>query len=94
MDRQKYLDKCFDMLSTEQFIKLPNDPTNHNEKNVPQSLRKIKQKLPKDIYTTLYPTGSSPAKFNGTAKIHKLSTHVTVDDLPFLPIISKAITAT
>ena len=56
--------------------------------------RKIKQKVPKDIYTKVHPTGSSPAKFCGTSKIHKLPIHGTVDDLPLQPIISNVKIAT
>ena len=93
MDKRKDLGKCFDILSTEQFIKLPNDPTSYIEKNVQRNLRKIKQTLPKDIYIKLYQTGSSPVKFYRTAKIHKLSTHGTVDELPHRPIISNVNTA-
>ena len=63
MDRRKHLHKCFDILNTEQFIKLPNNPTSSIEKKVQRNLRKIKQKLPKDIYIKLYPTGSSPVNF-------------------------------
>lgn len=90
------MDIRFDMLNTEQLIKLPNDPTNYIEKKIQRNLRKIKQKLPKDSQqiTTLYPRGSSSAKFNDEAKLHKLSTHDTVDNLPLRPIISKVNTAT
>ena len=49
--------------------------------------------LPKNIYTKLYPTESS-AQFYGTGKINKLSTHVTIDDLPLRPIIFIVNTAT
>ena len=36
----------------------------------------------------LYPSGSCPGKFYGTAKVHKISENDTVDELPILPIIS------
>ena len=45
------MDRRFDMLNTEQLIKLPNDPTNYIEKKIQRNLRKIKQKLPKDYHT-------------------------------------------
>ena len=33
----------------------------------------------------LYPTGSSPGKSYGTAKVHKLSINSTVEELPLRP---------
>ena len=72
MDRNKYFDKCLALLNSEEFIKLNQDPTVTKEKKVQQILQKIKQKLPKIVYQRLYPTGSSPGKFYGTAKIRKL----------------------
>ena len=56
VDRQKYLDKCLDILNIDLFIKLSNNPTSCIEKKVQHNLKKIKQKLPKDIYTKLYST--------------------------------------
>ena len=72
MDRNKYFDKCLALLNSQEFIKLNQDPTVTTEKKVQQILQKIKQKLPKIVYQRLYPTGSSPGKFYGTAKIRKL----------------------
>ena len=42
----------------------------------------------------LYPTGSSPGKSYGTAKVHKLSINSTVEELPLRPIILNLNTAT
>ena len=50
--------------------------------------------MPKEVYQKLYPTGSSPGKFYGTAKIHKLQPNQGVDELPLRPIISNIHTAT
>ena len=94
MDRGKYFDKCLAMLNTEQFVQLQKDPTNSLERKVQRTLRKIKQKLPTDVYAKLYPTGSSPGKFYGTAKVHKLSKNDTVKELPLRPITSNLNTAT
>ena len=65
------------------------------ERKVQNVLRKIKSKFPPNEYKQLYPTGSSPGKFYGTAKIHKLSQGDQVDKLPIIkPIISNIDTAT
>ena len=43
----------------------------------------------------LYPSGSCPGKFYGTAKIHNISSeNDTADDLPIRPIVSNIGTAT
>ena len=42
----------------------------------------------------LYPTGSSPGKSYGIAKVHKLSINSTVEELPLRPIILNLNTAT
>ena len=50
-------------------------------------LRKIKQKLPTDVYAKLYPTGSSLRKFYGTANVHELSINDTTKKLTLRSII-------
>ena len=42
----------------------------------------------------MYPSGSCPGKFYGTAKLHKIDTKGPVDDLPIRPIISNINTST
>jgi len=42
-------------------------------------------------YRTIYPSGSSPAKLYGTAKVHKFTSN-DVDELPLRPIISRVST--
>ena len=54
----------------------------------------MKLKLPSNIYSKIYPTGSAPGKFDGTAKIHKLSLNDTIHELPLRPIVSNIGTAT
>ena len=51
-------------------------------------------KLPPNIYSKIYPTGSAPGKFYGTAKIHKLSPNDTINELPLRSIVSNIGTAT
>ena len=61
--------------------------------NVQRSLRKLKSKLSSYEYKKLYPTGSCPGKFYGTAKLHELPANGKIDDLPIRPIVSNINTA-
>ena len=63
------------------------DPTSILESKLQRTLRKIKSKLPENVYKKLYSTGSYPSKFHGNAKVHKLSTN-NVDDFALRPIVS------
>ena len=56
--------------------------------------RKWKLKLPSNIYSKIYPIGSAPGKFYGTAKIHKLSQKDTINELPLRRTLSNIGTAT
>ena len=53
LDRTKYIDKCLSMLATKQFSKLDYDPTSKLESRVQRTLRKIKSKLPENVYKKL-----------------------------------------
>ena len=64
------------------------------ESKVQRSLRKLKSKLSPYEYKKLYPTGSCPGKFYGTAKLHNLPANGKTDDLPIRPIVSNINTAT
>ena len=59
-----------------------------------RTLRKIKIKLPSLAYSKIYPTGSSPGKFYGAAKLHKAPKNDTVEQLPLRTIISNIGTVT
>ena len=56
-------------------------------------VRKIKNKISKTEYLQLYPTGSSPGKFHGTTKIHKLPNGGNITELPLRHIVSNIGTA-
>ena len=58
LDCTKYNDKCLSILATKQFSKLDYDPKSKLESKVEQTLRKIKSKLPENVYKKLYLTGS------------------------------------
>ena len=60
-----------------------------------KSIAKIKKKrLPSFVYSKSCLTVSSPVKFYGTAKLHKVPNNSTVQQLPFKPIIYNNGTAT
>ena len=94
MNRNKYTEKCLQILNTNQFVKLNSDPTKTTERKVHNVLRKIKSKFVPHEYKQLYPTRSSPGKFYGTEKIHKLSQGDQAEKLPIRPIIFNIDTAT
>ena len=64
------------------------DPTKSIEEKVQRMVRKIKSKLTIQEYKKLYPSGSCPGRFYGTAKLHKIDSKGIVVDLPIRPIIS------
>ena len=68
MNREKYTEKCLQMLNTNQFVKLNSDPTQTAERKVQNVLPKIKSKFLLNKYKQLYPTGSSPENFMGQQK--------------------------
>ena len=88
LDRSKYMEKCLCILSTSKFAEIDHDPTAYIEGKVQRILRKIKNKLPSFVYSKIYPTGSSPGKFYGTAKLHKVSNKSIDEHLPLRAIIS------
>ena len=55
---------------------------------------KSSQNLTDQEYKRLYPSGSAPGKFYGTAKLHKISINDDVDKLLIRPIISNIGTPT
>ena len=91
--RGKYTEKCLNMLNSNQLKKLDHDPTKAVENKIKRALRKIEHKLSKQDYIRLYPTGSAPGKFYGTAKKHKMPINGTIEDLPLRPIVSNIGTA-
>ena len=93
IDRKKYTEKCMDMLNTKQFRKLDKHPTKTIEAKIERAARKIKNHLSTSECRALYPSGSAPGKFYGTAKKHKIPVNGTVDDLPLRPVISNTGTA-
>ena len=87
MNRSAYLEKCFTLLNTSQFNKLTKDPTHATERKIQRVVRKMKLKLPSNIYSNIYHTGPAPGKLYGTEKVHKLSSNDTINELPLGPIV-------
>ena len=93
INRSAYLKKCLTLLKTSQFNKLTKGLTKITERKIQRVVRKMKLKLPANIYSKIYPIASAPGKFYGTAKIHKLSPNDTINELPLIPIVSNISTA-
>ena len=87
MDSSKYTEKCLGILENDEFAKINDVPTKRLESEIQRSVRKWKNKITKDKYSKLYPTGSNPGKFYGTVKIHKFSYNDTIDQLTLRPIV-------
>ena len=96
LDRTKYIEKCMNLINTDQFRELENDPTKRTETKLQNILRSLKnnQYLSEEDYKRIYPKSSRPGLFYGTAKLHKLKEIDTVESLPLRPIISNIGTAT
>ena len=96
LDKTKYIEKCKSLLETNQFEKLSVDNTKEVEEKVQKTLYGIKKAIGEDEYKKIYPSGSNPGRFYGTAKIHKVKTNDPdkLEKLPIRPIVSNIGTAT
>ena len=79
IDRTAYLEKCLDILDTNQFTKLSMNSTKKTEEKIQRALRKVKTSFSTQEYSTIYPTGSCPGEFYGTVKVYKLPENGNVD---------------
>ena len=68
MDSSKYTEKCLGLLENNGFAKITDNPTKRIESKIQRCVRKLKSKITKEEYSKLYPAGSNPGKFYGTAK--------------------------
>ena len=94
MNKPTYHGKYLELLNTDQFTKLNHDLTKKIQAKIQRVLRKIKTNLTSEEYSRLYPSGSSPGKFCGKAKIHKILPTDNVDKRPIKPIVSNINTST
>ena len=72
IDRPKYVEKYMAHLNTNNFGKLKSDQTKSIEERVQKTLLKIKKNIGEETYSNIYPSGSNPGKFYGTAKVYKV----------------------
>ena len=63
MNRSAYKEKFLTLLNTSQFNKLTKDPTHATKWKIQSFAQKIKLKLPLNIYSKIYRTGSTRGKF-------------------------------
>ena len=63
MNRSTYLEKCLALLNTSQFNKQTKDPMHAPDQKIQRVVWKMKLKLPSNIYSKIYTTGSAPGKF-------------------------------
>ena len=63
MDKSKYLDKCLEILETDKFVKLDEDPTPQFETRVQNCLKRMKKRLGIKTYRQIYPSSSRHAQF-------------------------------
>ena len=61
MNRDKYHEKCLELLDMEQFQKLNHEPSKSNWEESTNALHKIKSKLSVNKYKQIYLTSLSPA---------------------------------
>ena len=73
---------------TNKYAKLESDSTFNREGSLQRFLRNLKKngKIEKDIYNSIYPSGSQPVRIYGLPKMHKLQSSNAVP--PFRPTAS------
>lgn len=72
LDKSLYVKKANTHSDCNKFKHLNEDLTSKLEGQVQRALRGMNKNLPEKEYFRLYPRGSKPAHFYGTAKIHKV----------------------
>ena len=89
MEKNEYIKKAEELLSTETYTKIPEDPTSKQKNRLINILKNIKTEwgLIEETYRRLYPTGAVSPKFYGLPKVHK-------PGIPLRPIVSSTGIAT
>ena len=88
MDKNDYIQKA-ELLNTNTYKKITEDPTNKHKNRLVNILKNIKSEggLSEETYKKLYPTGTVSPKFYGLPKLHK-------PGIPLRLIVSSTGTAT
>ena len=73
MEKKDYIKKAEELLNTDTYKKIPEDPTNKQKNRLINTLKNIKSEggLNEEAYKRLYPTGAVSSKFYGLPKVHK-----------------------
>ena len=89
MHKKDYIQKAEELLNTNTYKKITEDPTNKHKNRLVNILKNIKSEggLSEETYKKLYPTGAVSPKFYGLPKVHK-------PGIPLRPIVSSTGTAT
>ena len=89
LDRADYDQGILKIISdTSKYRPIKEDPTLLREGRLQRLLRKLKKNghLDSDVYNSIYPRGSQPARIYGLPKMHKERGHNSIQ--PFRPIVS------
>ena len=83
MSKEDYVKKAEELLNTDTYRTISNDPTNKYKNKLINLLKTIKAEggISDAVYKRLYPTGAGEPKFYGLPKIHK-------EGMPPRPIVS------
>ena len=90
LHKTKYIEKCLNLINTDQFRELENDHTKRTETELQNILRSLKNNtyLSEEDYKRIYPKSSGPGLFYRTAKLHRSKENDTIKNLPLRPVIS------
>ena len=83
LDKEDYIKKCNEHLTSGPYTKLKKDPTSSVVSKVTKKLIELRDNnlIKRQEYIKLKPTGTQPPRFYGLPKIHK-------DGIPMRPIVS------
>ena len=83
MNKEKYVKKAEELLHTDTYRTISNDPTNKYKTKLINLLKTIRVEgmISDAVYKRLYPTGAGAPKFYGLPKVHK-------EGMPLIPIVS------
>ena len=83
MNKEEYVKKAEELLNTNTYRTISNDPTNKYKNKLINLLKTIKAEggISDAVYKRHYPTGAGTPKFYGLPKIHK-------EGMPLRPIVS------
>ena len=83
MKKEEYIKKAEELLLTDTYKTISNDPTNEHKTKLMKLLKTIKAErgISEAVYKRLYPTGAGVPEFYGLPNVHK-------EGIPLRPIVS------